>query len=98
MNIGQQILFFISALGAFNGILLSFYFFLSKKRRTLPAFFLGCLLLAISMRVVKSVFVSFNPDLPKVCLQVGLSACFLIGPFLYYFIRSVIKPVNKIPR
>lgn len=97
MSIGQQILFFISALGAFNGILLSLYLFVSKKRRTIPAFFLGCLLLAISFRVVKSVFISFNPDLPKICLQVGLSACFLIGPFLYYFIRSAISPVNKVP-
>jgi AraC-like DNA-binding protein len=98
MTIGQQILFFISALGAFNGILLSLYLFFSKKRKTIPAFFLGCLLMAISFRVVKSVFISFNPNLPKICLQVGLSACFLIGPFLYYFIKSVISPVTKVPR
>lgn len=98
MSIGQQILFFISALGAFNGLLLSGYLFFSKKRRTLPALFLGFLLLAISLRVVKSVFVSFNPNLPKICLQVGLSACFLIGPALYYFNKSVISRVSKVPR
>lgn len=98
MSIGQQILFFISALGAFNGILLSLWLFFSKKRKTLSAFLLGCFLLAISLRVVKSVFVSFNPNLPKICLQVGLSACFLIGPFLYYFTLSVIRQVTKMPR
>ncbi|WP_127131700.1 helix-turn-helix domain-containing protein [Pseudoflavitalea rhizosphaerae] len=97
MNIGQQILFFISALGAFNGILLSLYLFFNPKRRTVPAFLLACLLLAISIRTVKSVFVVFNPDLPKIFLQIGLSACFLIGPSLYYFIRSGISPVTKIP-
>lgn len=98
MSIGQQILFFISALGAFNGILLSLYLFFNKKRRTVSAFLLGCLLLVISLRVVKSVLVSFNPNLPKICLQVGLSACFLIGPFLFYFMKSVLQPVTRIPK
>lgn len=98
MSISQQILFFISAIGAFNGILLSLYLFFSKKRRTIPSFFLGLLLLAISVRVMKSVFVSFNPSLPKVWLQIGLSACFLIGPALYYFNRSVLARVTKVPR
>lgn len=89
MSISQQILFLISILGACNGILLSGYLFASKKRRSPAAFFLGLLLLALSIRVAKSVFAYFNPELPKICKQIGLSACFLIGPSLYYFLRSV---------
>lgn len=97
MNIGQQILFLVSALGAFNGIILSFYLFFSKKRRSMAAIFLGILVLAFSIRVAKSVFLYFNPALPKICLQVGLSACFLIGPSLYYFFRSVLDKRDRIP-
>jgi AraC-like DNA-binding protein len=97
MSIGQQILFLVSAFGAINGLALSLYLFLSKKGRSVPAFFLGLLLLAISLRVTKSVFLYFNPRLPKVCLQAGLSACFLIGPALYHFLKSSLNGVTRIP-
>ncbi len=43
MSITQQILYLVSALGAFNGLLLSLYLFLNKKRRSIPAFFLSLL-------------------------------------------------------
>jgi AraC-like DNA-binding protein len=97
MSISQQILFLVSALGAVNGIILSLYLFISKKGRSVPAFFLGLLLLAISLRVAKSVFLYFNPQLPKICLQAGLSACFLIGPALFHFLRSSMNGVARIP-
>lgn len=97
MNIGQQILFFVSALGAFNGIVLSVYLLLGKKKRSVPTIFLITLLLALSIRVAKSVFLYFNPSIPRIYLQIGLSACFLIGPALYYFFRSVQENVTKIP-
>ncbi len=97
MNIGLQILFGVSALGAFNGIVLGVYLLLNKKGRSAAAFFLSILLLTISIRVAKSVFLYFNPQLPKIYLQIGLSACFLIGPSLYYFLRSAPGQVNSIP-
>lgn len=97
MDIDRQLLFLVSALGAFNGIILSFYLFFSKKRRSVASFFLGLLLLAFSIRVAKSVFLFFNPGLPKICLQIGLSACFLIGPSLYYFFKAVLLKSTGIP-
>jgi AraC-like DNA-binding protein len=97
MTIPQQLLFLVSALGAFNGFVLSLYLFISKKSRSIPAFFLGVLLMAISIRVAKSVFLYFNPRLPKICLQAGLSACFLIGPALFHFLKSSLQPVTKVP-
>ena len=70
MNTGQQILFFVSLLGAFNGIVLSLYLFISKQTRSIAAFFLGVMLLAISIRVGKSVFFYFNyASFPKIILQ-----------------------------
>jgi AraC-like DNA-binding protein len=96
MSIGQQILFFISALGAFNGILLSVYLLISRKRNVPAYLFLSILLLAISIRVAKSVFLYFNPQLPKIYLQIGLSACFLIGPAVYFFFKAVLEKAVQI--
>ena len=92
MNIGQQIAFFISALGAFNGVVLGLYFFLQKKRSA-TSVLLGIMLLAISLRVAKSVLFYFEPSVPPIPLQLGLSAGFFIGPAVYYFFRSAMgKP------
>ncbi|ASZ10994.1 helix-turn-helix domain-containing protein [Chitinophaga pendula] len=98
MNIGQQILFLLSALGAVNAIILSLYLFFNKKKRSLSTIFLGILLLTLSLRVIKSVFIYFNPQLDKILVQIGLTACFFIGPSLYYFVRSVLGKVERMPR
>lgn len=97
MDIGQQILFFASALGAFNGVILSVYLFFQKKKRSVAITFLCILLLSLSIRVIKSVFRYFNPSLPKIYLQIGLSACFLIGPSLYYFFRALQLKGQPVP-
>jgi AraC-like DNA-binding protein len=98
MNEGKYILFFLGALGAFNGLVISLYLLFILRKKTLSSFFLGCLLLALSIRIGKSVFASFNPAIPKIYLQIGLSGCFLIGPFLYYFVRATLASVQQLPR
>jgi AraC-like DNA-binding protein len=97
MNFAKEILFFFSALGAFNGLVLSCYFFFFTKKKHLSNYFLGISLLVLSIRIGKSVFLFFKPDLPKVYLQIGLSACFFIGPALFYFIKSSIEQTIVIP-
>lgn len=89
MDISAQLLFFFSALGAFNGLLLSAYFLFLVKPKHISNVFLGGVLAMLSIRIGKSVFFFFNPDLAKIYLQIGLSACFLIGPFLYLHVRSM---------
>jgi len=84
----QQLLFFFSALGAFNGFLLSLYFAFSAKKKHFANYFLSLLLLVLSIRILKSVFFYFNPNLSNVFIQIGLSACALIGPFLYLYLKS----------
>ena len=98
MELSKSIFFFFSALGAFNGLLLSSYFFFFAKRKTVAHYFLGALLLALSLRVGKSVLFYFDHDLPKIYLQIGLSACFFIGPTLYFFLKSGLNPVKSLPR
>lgn len=95
MELGQQALFFISALGVFNGFLLSFYFlFVAKPKNILYRYF-GLLLLMLSLRIGKSVLYFFQPELPKIVLQIGLSACWLIGPLLFlYLLRIQYTPIK----
>lgn len=94
MNIDNQILFFLSALGVFNSVVLSFYFLFFKQNKAKSDLFLGLLLLSLSIRIGKSVFYNFNPQLSKTYLQIGLSACFLIGPLLYFYVRSILQNLN----
>lgn len=92
MGFEDQILFFFSALGAFNGLFLSFYFAFIIKNKSRTTYFLAALLFVISVRVTKSVFLTFYPETSSLFIQVGLTACFLIGPFLYLYVRLATKP------
>lgn len=98
MNLGQQILFFFSALGAFNGLVLSAYLLLFKKKKTAASYFLGLLLFTLSLRICKAIFSYFYPGLPGIYRQIGLSACFMIGPSLYYFSRATMLQLKAIPK
>lgn len=98
MAFGDKVLFFFSALGAFNGLILSLYFFFFTTKKYLPNYLLGALLLVLSLRIGKSVVYFFDANLPKIYLQLGLTACFFIGPFLYFFIRAEIQQIQKLPK
>lgn len=84
----NQLLFFLSALGAFNGFILSLYFAINAKKKIFANYFLSLLLLVLSIRIIKSVFFYFNPHLSNIFIQIGLSACILIGPFLFLYLKS----------
>jgi len=84
--IARQILFLFSALGAVNGAFLA-VFFLTRRPRRLADCFLGALLLAVGVRTAKSTLLFFNPGIALEFRQLGLSACLLIGPLTYLYIR-----------
>lgn len=86
MLISRQFLFLFSALGAVNGVLLALYFF-SRRPRSMANVMLGGLLLAIGVRTGKSTFLFFNRGLAAEYLQLGLSACLLIGPLTYLYVH-----------
>lgn len=96
MDASQAMLFFFSALGAFNGLLMGLYFLFIAKPRHISNYFLGALLISFSIRIGKSVFFHFNQDLSYGYLQFGLTGCFFIGPFLYFYIKSVVDPNGHI--
>jgi len=88
MTLGQQLLFFFSAVGAFNGLLLGIYLLFVKKLKYVPDFFLGLLLLMLSLRVGVSVGMYFYPEIPRIIPHLGFSALFFTGPALFYYIKS----------
>ncbi|RKS96158.1 helix-turn-helix domain-containing protein [Chryseobacterium defluvii] len=88
MSFGQQMLFFFSAVGAFNGLLLGIYLLFIKKLKNIPDFFLGLILLTLSIRVGISVCIYFYPYWPRVIPYFGLAALFFTGPALFYYVRA----------
>ena len=98
MGFGNNALFFFSSLGAFNGLILGIYFIFFTAKKHLSNYFLGALLLALSIRIGKSVAYFFDYNLPKTLLQVGLTACFFIGPFLYFFLKSEMSQIRNLPK
>lgn len=91
MGFENQLLFFLSAIGAFNGLFLSIYFAFLINNRSRNTYFLAALLFVISIRVTKSVFFTFYSNISGSFIQLGLTALSLIGPFLYLYISSTIE-------
>jgi len=91
-------IFFFSVLGVFNGILLCLYLFFFSKQKSLSQYLLAALILALSVRIGKSIILYFDRDVHKLVLQIGLSACLFIGPFLYYYLRSVLEQTKEMPK
>lgn len=94
MGIGNQILFLLAGLGVFNGILLVCYFlFLVKPKRWINVLF-GLLMLMLCIRIGKSLFYVFI-DIPRIYRQIGLSACIMIGPLLYLYVKHFLSNIKR---
>lgn len=94
--ISRQLLFLFSALGAINGLFLAVYFF-NRRPRRLADCMLGALLLAVGVRTAKSAFLYFNPSIALEFRQLGLSACLLIGPLTYLYVRYFLSDLTRKP-
>lgn len=90
MGIGDQILFFLAGLGVFNGCLLCIYVLLMLKPRRWVNMLFGFLTLMLCMRMGKSLFHVFT-DLDRIYRQIGLSACIMIGPFLFLYAKHFLS-------
>ncbi|WP_157074164.1 helix-turn-helix domain-containing protein [Pseudoxanthomonas mexicana] len=85
--LSQHFLFFFAMLGAFNGIgAATFLWWRAEGKPTLR--WLSLLILMVGVRTGKSVAFYFWPDIPLIVLQLGLTACFMIGPCLFFLVRS----------
>lgn len=100
MTFESPVLFFLCSVGVFNGFLASFYFLFFSKEKRVQNLFFGFLLLMLSLRIGKSVYVIFTKSGERnlVLLQIGLSACFLIGVALFFYLKSSVKNTKVIPK
>lgn len=94
--IARQLLFLFSALGAVNGIFTAAYLVGRRPRRAADCL-LGALLLAVGVRTLKSTLLFFNPSLALEFRQLGLSACLLIGPLTYLYVRYALAELAPQP-
>ena len=93
MSASSHLLFFFSSLGAFNGLLLALFLLLKKDKQAADNW-LAILLILLSVRIGKSVAFYFTPTLDKGILQLGLTACLLIGPCILAYIAQ--STLNKL--
>ena len=100
MSFENPLLFFICSIGVFNGFLASFYFLFFSKQKRVQNLFFGLLLLLLSVRIGKSVYATFTQQGERdlLILQIGLSACFLIGISLYFYLKSSVENTKVIPK
>ncbi len=87
MSVSSHLLFFFSSLGAFNGLLLALFLLLKKDKQDTDKW-LAILLILLSVRIGKSVAFYFTPTLDKSILQLGLTACLLIGPCILAYVAQ----------
>ena len=99
MDFHNPILFFVCSLGVFNGFLVSLYFLFFSKRKRVQNLLFGLLVFLLVIRIGKSVYATFTPkgEHNLLILQIGLSACFLIGVSLFYYLKSSIENKKTIP-
>ncbi len=93
--LNEHLLFFFSALGAFNGFALALYLWLAAAQSPAQRA-LAVLVLLVSVRTGKSVLFYFLAETPALVMQAGITACLLIGPAAYWYTRaSVAGCVNS---
>lgn len=85
--LSKYLLFFFAMLGAFHGLCLAALLWWRAEGKPAQRR-LALLILMISVRTGKSVVFHFWPGIPEIVLQIGLTACFLIGPCLLFLVRS----------
>jgi AraC-like DNA-binding protein len=64
-----------------------YFLFIEKRKRTQNVLF-GFLTLMLTIRIGKSVYSIFSDTKDLLIMQIGLSACFLIGVSLFYYLKS----------
>lgn len=87
----MNLLFLFASIGVLNGFVVSIYLFLKKERSLAEVYFAG-LLVALSIRIGKSILYYFDRETDLLVLQIGLSFCVFIGPLFYLFLKHKLSP------
>lgn len=95
MQLLQPILFLFGGIGVINGIIVAL-FLLFVQRKKIENIFLGTLVLAVCIRIGKSIYMYYTEDSDRLILQIGLSVCIFIGPLFYAFIKTARQEIVKV--
>ncbi|MTI37939.1 hypothetical protein E1140_00405, partial [Fulvivirga lutimaris] len=91
MSANEIVLIVISGLGVIHGLFLAIFLWTYRKGNRLSNILLGLLLLVLSFRIGKSVFLEFTPALDVKFIFSGLGTIMAIGPLFYLFAKSCIN-------
>jgi AraC-like DNA-binding protein len=96
MDVGQVILIIVSGLGVFHGLFVAVVLWNIKGGLSTSNRLLSMLMLVLSLRIAKSVMLTFLPDLETLYVYLGLSLLTLIGPLFLLYSKSIISRSNSI--
>lgn len=88
-------LILISGLGVLHGLSIAVFLQIQEKYKTTSNKFLSLLLLVLSFRVGKSVFLEFSESLELWFIFIGLATIMTIGPLFYFYAKSLLDPKLK---
>ncbi len=91
MSTSQVLLILLSGLGVLHGILLAVFLWIHSKGLRTSNKILSILLLILSFRIGKSVFLEFVDQFHLQLIFVGLATLLLIGPLFFLYTKSVLE-------
>lgn len=96
MSAGHLFLIILSSLGVIHGLFLSIFLWGYKSGHRVSNKILSLLLIILSFRVGKSIFLEFTPDLDVTFIFIGLGTLMTIGPLFYLYAQSCLNSSFKL--
>ena len=91
----ETAIFFGSIVGIVNSFILVAYALMSKKGNRKANLIFALFILMLTLRVSKSILLTFSDGLHDLLLTIGLSGFAAIGPVYFYFVDAIVKPRFK---
>lgn len=98
MSFLDVLLILVSSAGLLHGFAFAIYLFFFKKKRALPDYLLGLILVFMAFRIGKSVMLNFGNNLEPLFIFVGLSFLLVIGPLLRWYVLAMTRPNFKLKK
>ncbi len=89
MSASQLILVLFSGLGVIHGLFLAVFLWTNSKANIIANRLLGILLIMLSFRIGKSVFLEFLENLDAKFIFIGLGTMMAIGPLFYLYSQAI---------
>ena len=89
-------LLIISIIGALNSLIIIFYSLITKKGNKTTNYLFAALVFALTVRISKSILLTFSDGLHDILLTFGLSGFLAIAPIYLLFVKSITTENFKI--